>query len=150
MKIAVMNGPNLNFLGIREPGIYGDGTLEGLEDLLKTEAQKYENLELHFFQSNCEGALIDFMQQCYYDQVEGILLNPGALTHYSYALADAIKSISLPVVEVHISNIHARESFRAHSVTAANCVGLVGGFGFAGYQMALQGLIAHLEVSSKA
>lgn len=145
MKIAVINGPNLNFLGIREPHIYGQDTLQDLESMLLKEAGQYKNVVLSFFQSNSEGALIDFMQQCYYDGVEGIIMNPGALTHYSYALADAIKSISIPVVEVHISNIHARESFRSHSVTAASSIGIIGGFGFDGYKMALDGLIKHLN-----
>ena len=144
MKIAVINGPNLNFLGIREPHIYGHETLKDLEQRLETESQKYKGLELSFFQSNSEGAIIDFMQQCYGEGIEGIIMNPGALTHYSYALADAIKSVSIPVVEVHISNIHARESFRSHSVTAASSIGIIGGFGFDGYSMALEGLIKHL------
>lgn len=144
MKIAIMNGPNLNFLGIREPGIYGSGTLKDLETSLTEVAKKYKDIELVFFQSNGEGELIDFMQKCYHEQVAGIVFNPGAYTHYSYALADAIKSISLPVVEVHISNIHARESFRSHSVTAANCIGIIGGFGFKGYEMGLDGLINHI------
>ena len=91
MKIAVINGPNLNFLGIREPQIYGYETLKDLEHMLKNESEKYKAVELEFFQSNSEGALIDFMQQCYYNKVDGIIMNPGALTHYSYALADAIK-----------------------------------------------------------
>lgn len=145
MKIAVINGPNLNFLGIREPQIYGKATLKDLESMLLEEAGNDDSIELSFFQSNSEGLLIDFMQQCYYDKVDGIIMNPGALTHYSYALADAIKSISIPVVEVHISNIHARESFRSHSVTAANSIGIIGGFGFDGYKMALDGLIKYLR-----
>ena len=149
MRIAVINGPNLNFLGIREPQIYGCETLKDLEHMLKNESEKYKAVELEFFQSNSEGALIDFMQQCYYNKVDGIIMNPGALTHYSYALADAIKSVSIPVVEVHISNIHARESFRSHSVTAANSIGIIGGFGFDGYTMALAGLVKYLNQKSK-
>ena len=145
MKIAIINGPNLNFLGIREPQIYGSKTLKDLENMLQNASEQYESVELKFFQSNSEGALIDFMQECYYNKVDGIIMNPGALTHYSYALADAIKSIAIPVVEVHISNIHARESFRSHSVTAANSLGIIGGFGFEGYVMALQGLVKHLQ-----
>ena len=150
MKIAIINGPNLNFLGIREPQIYGSKTLKDLENMLQNASEQYESVELKFFQSNSEGALIDFMQECYYNKVDGIIMNPGALTHYSYALADAIKSIAIPVVEVHISNIHARESFRSHSVTAANSIGIVGGFGFEGYVMALQGLISYLQQKSQA
>ena len=150
MKIAIINGPNLNFLGIREPQIYGSKTLKDLEDMLQNVSEQYESVELKFFQSNSEGVLIDFMQECYYNKVDGIIMNPGALTHYSYALADAIKSIAIPVVEVHISNIHARESFRSHSVTAANSIGIIGGFGFEGYVMALQGLISYLQPKSQA
>ena len=149
MKIAIINGPNLNFLGIREPQIYGSKTLKDLENMLQNASEQYESVELKFFQSNSEGALIDFMQECYYNKVDGIIMNPGALTHYSYALADAIKSIAIPVVEVHISNIHARESFRSHSVTAANSIGIIGGFGFEGYVMALQGLISYLQPKSQ-
>lgn len=144
MKIAVINGPNLNFLGIREPAVYGYETLKDLEEGLKTYSQKKQDIELIFFQSNSEGELIDFLQSCY-NKIEGIIINPGALTHYSYALSDAIKSVSIPTVEVHISNIHAREEFRRHSVTAMNCIGIVGGFGFDGYYMALDGLLRRLD-----
>lgn len=140
MKLAVINGPNLNFLGIREPHIYGNQTLEGLQSQLTTYANT-KNITLTFFQSNHEGEIIDFMQKCYHDKVDGIILNPGALTHYSYALSDAIKSVSIPTVEVHISNIHARESFRQHSVTASSCIGIVGGFGFDSYMLGLDALI---------
>lgn len=145
MKIAVINGPNLNFLGIRETHVYGSLTLKDLENRLEKVSMQYDSVKLKFFQSNSEGTLIDFIQECYYNKIDGIIMNPGALTHYSYALADAIKSVPIPVVEVHISNIHARESFRSHSVTAANSLGIIGGFGFEGYVMALQGLINHLQ-----
>lgn len=149
MKIAVINGPNLNFLGIREPDIYGHETLADLEKDLKRESEKKQNVELVFFQSNSEGKLIDFLQSCYENKVDGIIINPGALTHYSYAIADAIKSISIPTVEVHISNIHAREEFRRHSVTATSCLGIIGGFGLDGYHMALAGLIKKIENQKK-
>lgn len=139
MKIAVINGPNLNFLGIREPHIYGSETLASLEQSLQQEAK-----DLIFFQSNCEGALIDFIQKCYHEGVQGIIINPGALTHYSYALADAIKSVDIPTVEVHISNIYKREAFRSHSVTAASCIGSISGLGFKGYHLALQYLEDYL------
>ncbi|MGL4344907.1 MAG: type II 3-dehydroquinate dehydratase [Cellulosilyticaceae bacterium] len=142
MKIAIMNGPNLNFLGIREPHIYGNATLEGLQNELTTYA-KTKHVTISFFQSNHEGALIDFIQQCHHEGVDGIVLNPGALTHYSYALSDAIKSVAIPVVEVHISNIHARESFRQHSVTASSCIGIIGGFGFDSYKLGIEALIGH-------
>lgn len=142
MKIAVVNGPNLNFLGIREPHIYGHETLEDLKHKLLQIGQTKTDLELVFFQSNSEGELIDFLQQCYYDHIDGIIINPGALTHYSYALADAIKSISLPTIEVHISNIYQREAFRSHSVTAASCIGCITGLGFEGYRVALDVLVS--------
>lgn len=144
MKIAIINGPNLNFLGIREPEVYGHETLADLERGLADYSKATPNLELIFFQSNLEGELINFLQSCYANKVDGIIINPGALTHYSYALTDAIKSISIPTVEVHISNIHAREEFRRHSVTAMSCVGIIGGFGFDGYYMALDGLLRKL------
>lgn len=145
MKIAVINGPNLNFLGIREPQIYGHTTLDDLEQGLSDYSKTLDGVELVFFQSNCEGNLIDFLQKCYYDKIDGIIMNPGALTHYSYALTDAIKSIAIPTVEVHISNIHAREEFRRHSVTAVNCLGIVGGFGLDSYYIALDGLVRQLK-----
>lgn len=140
MKIAIVNGPNLNFLGIREPHIYGNESLEGLQNQLVTYAKSKE-MDLSFFQSNHEGALIDYIQQCYHESVDGIVINPGALTHYSYALSDAIKSVPIPVVEVHISNIHSRETFRQHSVTASNCIGIIGGFGFESYTLGIDALI---------
>ena len=139
MNIAVINGPNLNFLGIREPHIYGHETLQDLEVQLEAYVQG-KGIELIFFQSNTEGALIDFMQQCYHDKVDGIVLNPGAFTHYSYALSDALKSVALPTVEVHISNIYKREAFRQHSVTAQASLGCISGFGFFGYQMGIDAL----------
>lgn len=144
MKIAVINGPNLNFLGIREPHIYGSRSLKDLERLM-TEAIQDKEITLSFFQSNCEGALIDFIQQCYHDQIDGIIINPGAYTHYSYALADALKSIGKPAVEVHISHIHTREDFRKDSVTVASCIGLIEGFGFDSYLIALEALLRHLK-----
>lgn len=144
MKIAVINGPNLNFLGIREPNVYGNSSLSELEKDLMTYGKEKE-LEILCFQSNSEGELIDYLQKCYNDGIDGIVMNPGAYTHYSYALADAIKSIHLPVVEVHISNIHNREDFRKNSVTAASCVGVVEGFGMESYFVGLEGLIRKLK-----
>ncbi|MGL4363229.1 MAG: type II 3-dehydroquinate dehydratase [Cellulosilyticaceae bacterium] len=142
MQIAVVNGPNLNFLGIREPEIYGTKTLDDLEKMLKLYVHDTKKIEINltFYQSNSEGKLIDFLQKCYTDKVDGIVINPGALTHYSYALSDAIKSIMIPTIEVHISNISQREEYRQHSVTANACVGSITGLGFMGYQLAIDAL----------
>ncbi len=137
--ILVLHGPNLNFLGIREPAIYGRETLEDLENLLK-KAGEERDCHLHFFQSNHEGDLIDRLQAAY-GSSDGILINPGALTHYSYALLDALTSVQIPYVEVHISAIEERESFRRHSVTAAGAKALVSGKGFPGYIEALDILL---------
>ena len=143
-KIRVIHGPNLNFLGIREPGIYGNQTMEGINGMLRQKAEEL-SLSLECFQSNSEGAIIDDLQKCYFDGMDGIIINPGAYTHYSYAIRDAIASLSIPVIEVHLSNIHQREAFRHQSVTAAACVGQVCGFGPFGYVMALLAMAERLS-----
>jgi 3-dehydroquinate dehydratase-2 len=130
MKILVLNGPNLNFLGIREPDIYGKSTLKNLEQSV---TETFPNQNIMFQQSNSEGQLIDYLQQAYYDKVDGIVFNPGAYTHYSYALLDAIKSIGIPTVEVHLSDISDREDFRKVSVTLPACVKQFAGKGFNSY-----------------
>lgn len=142
MKLMVLNGPNLNFLGIREKQVYG--TMQ-YEDVCRYITEQAEMLghTVTVLQSNSEGALIDALQQAYYDKVEGIVINPGAYTHYSYALHDAIKGNGIPTVEVHLSNIHAREAFRRTSVTAPACIGQICGFGVFGYVMAMQALARH-------
>ncbi|SMF87678.1 3-dehydroquinate dehydratase [Paenibacillus uliginis N3/975] len=140
-SIWVINGPNLNLLGVREPGIYGSQGLQSIEDRLRKQADT-AGIELTFFQSNHEGAIIDRIHEAM-RQADGILLNPGALTHYSYAVRDAISSVKVPTVEVHLSNIHARESFRHTSVIAPVCVGQISGFGAASYEL---GLIALMDV----
>ena len=142
MKLMVLNGPNLNFLGIREKQVYG--TMQ-YEDACRHITEQAEMLghTVTVLQSNSEGALIDALQQAYYDKVEGIVINPGAYTHYSYALHDAIKGNGIPTVEVHLSNIHAREAFRRTSVTAPACIGQICGFGVFGYVMAMQALARH-------
>lgn len=148
MKIAVINGPNLNFLGVREPQIYGSQSLKDLEDSIRSYGEE-KGIALTFFQSNYEGALIDFIQKCYEEEIDGLIINPAAYTHYSYALADALKSIGKPAVEVHISHIHNREDFRKHSVTAASCIGVVEGFGFDSYLIALEALVRHINKQKK-
>ncbi|MBM7097298.1 MULTISPECIES: type II 3-dehydroquinate dehydratase [Alteribacter] len=135
MKILVLNGPNLNRLGLREPDVYGSKTLSDLQEQLITYG-KGNNISVEAKQSNHEGELIEWIHEAA-GEFDGIIINPGAFTHYSYAIRDAIASIEKPVVEVHISNVHARESFRQVSVTAAVCAGQISGFGFEGYKMAL-------------
>ncbi len=135
MRILIVNGPNLNLLGTREPQIYGTTSME---DFLGTLKAKYAQLDLQYFQSNWEGGIIDRLQQNDYD---ALILNAGAFTHYSYAIADCLKNINLPKIEVHISNIYKREEFRQKSVTAANTDALISGFGLKGYQLAIESLI---------
>lgn len=136
MKILVLNGPNLNFLGIREKGIYGTQDYQALIAMLEEKAKR-EGHELDIYQSNYEGGLIDKIQEAYYNGTEGIIINPGAFTHYSYALRDALSSVQIPKIEVHISNVHKREEFRHRSVTAPVCTGQVVGLGLKGYVLAM-------------
>ena len=138
-KILVIHGPNLNFLGIREKTIYGETSFEALNNLLLKKGMSM-GFKVEVFQSNSEGAIIDCLQKAYYDKVDGIIINPGALTHYSYALRDAIASMDIPTVEVHISNIYKRETFRHQSVTAPSCIGQISGFGINSYILGLHAL----------
>lgn len=134
MEILIINGPNLNLLGKREPEIYGSESFEGYLETLKP---SFPNIQLGYFQTNHEGELIDKLHEVGFS-VNGIILNAGAFTHTSLAIADAIKAIKSPVVEVHISNIHAREEIRHQSLMAKNCVGIICGFGLQSYALALQ------------
>ncbi len=135
-KILIINGPNLNMLGIREPGVYGVETLESLCEKIRKRAKEL-NVEADFFQSNIEGEIINEIHASM-NVYDGIIINPGAFTHYSYAIRDAISSINVPVIEVHISNVHKREEFRHKSVTAPVCKGQICGLGTNGYIYALE------------
>ncbi|WP_442587151.1 type II 3-dehydroquinate dehydratase [Pedobacter sp. AW31-3R] len=137
MKIQIINGPNLNLLGIREPGVYGN---MGFEDYLKELKEKYPAIEISYYQSNVEGELINKLHETGFTY-DGIIINAGGYTHTSVALADAIASIQTPVVEVHVSNIYAREEYRHVSLTGKNCKGVLTGFGMDGYRLAMESLI---------
>ncbi len=136
-SILVINGPNLNLLGVREPSIYGGQSLDEINSLIEAETSGLD-VEIEFFQSNHEGDIIDEIQAAYYDGVDGIVLNPGAYTHYSYAIRDAISSVNIPFVEVHLSDIYSREAFRRESVIKDVCLAQITGLGYSGYVQAVQ------------
>jgi 3-dehydroquinate dehydratase-2 len=139
MKILIINGPNINLLGKREPGIYGSrGFLDYFEEIKK----RYASIEFVYYQSNVEGELINKIHEYGFD-IDGIVLNAGAYTHTSIALQDAIRAVTAPVVEVHISNVHKREEFRHHSFISCACVGVICGFGLDSYRLAIEALIAN-------
>ncbi len=135
MKIAVIQGPNINMLGVREQHIYGPMTMEQIHEQMKNSAEQ-NKVELEFFQSNLEGEIVDKIQECL-GEVDGIVINPAAYSHTSIAIKDALAAVNLPTVEVHISNIYKREEFRQKSITAASSTGLISGFGPFGYHLAL-------------
>lgn len=138
MRIQIINGPNLNLLGKREPGIYGSSSFEAYLDKLR---KTYPEVQIDYYQSNVEGELINKIHEVGFSY-DGIILNAGAYTHTSVALLDALKAVETPAIEVHISNVHKREEFRHHSLISAGCVGVICGFGLDSYRLALEGLLA--------
>ncbi len=143
MRLLLINGPNLNLLGTREPEMYGSFSLEEIEEKLFMKA-KQENIQLDCFQSNCEGALVDRIHQAI-EQVDGILINAGAYTHTSIAIRDALLAVNIPYVELHLSNTYSRENFREKSFLADRALGIVSGFGLMSYHLAMDGLVSHLR-----
>jgi 3-dehydroquinate dehydratase-2 len=141
MNFLIINGPNLNLLGIREKSIYGEVSFETYFENLKS---IYDNINLEYFQSNIEGELIDKIHQVGFDY-EGIILNAGAYTHTSIALGDAIAAVNTPVIEVHISNIHKREEYRTKTLIGKDCLGSIAGFGLDSYRLAVEALLCHLD-----
>lgn len=138
MNITIINGPNLNLLGVREPGIYGN---EGFASYLTKLRNQYPEIAIEYFQSNHEGAIIDKLHEEGFGKSDGIVLNAGAYTHTSLAIADAIAAITTPVVEVHISNVHAREEIRHHSMISRVCGGVIAGFGLDSYRLAVEAFV---------
>lgn len=144
MKFLILNGPNINMLGIREPNIYGKKTYGDLVEYI-TEYARSLNVELEFFQSNSEGELVTAIQKAYFEKIDGIVFNPAAYTHTSVAIADAVKAVGIPTVEVHISDVSAREDFRKQSFVRSACVATVAGQGFASYTQALDILVKQVK-----
>ena len=147
MKILVLNGPNLNMLGIREPEHYGKETYADLENKIKAYCEGKCDVEIK--QSNCEGKLVTMIQNAYFEQVDGIVINPAAYTHTSVALLDAVKSVSIPTVEVHISDVSSREDFRQISYIRRACIDTVSGKGTDGYLLAIDIIIKHIQEEKK-
>ena len=147
MKIMVINGPNINMLGVREPGVYGVQSYSELEEYVEKYAETI-GVETVVMQSNSEGDIIDYIHYAL-GKYDGIIINPGAYTHYSYAIFDALQAVSLPAVEVHISNIHKRDEFRHKSVTAPACIGQICGLGFMGYTLAMDYLVKNIDIEEE-
>ncbi len=144
MKFLVINGPNINFLGIREPHLYGSDTYENLCNLIDDYCSD-KGVQVEFFQSNHEGAIVDCIQKAYYDKIDGIVINPAAYTHTSVAIADAIKAVEIPTVEVHISDVSAREDFRQISYVKATAIKTYAGLGFKGYLNGVDTLMEYIQ-----
>lgn len=144
LRINVINGPNLNMLGTREIGIYGKFTLNNVNEELLSSAKNFKDVAIEFFQSNNEGEIVTYIQNCR-EKSNGIIINPGAYTHTSIAIRDALLAVSIPFVEVHISNVHAREEFRKKSYLSDKAIGVISGFGKSGYIFALKGLVEYLN-----
>ncbi|TAM61579.1 type II 3-dehydroquinate dehydratase [bacterium] len=144
MRIVVLHGPNLNALGTREPAVYGRTTLAEIDAMLAREASAH-GVDVSCEQHQGEGEIVSAIHRAAAEGAQGIVINPGAYTHYSYAIADALRCVTIPAVEVHLSNIHAREEFRNRSVTASACVGIVAGFGAESYSVGLQALMTYLK-----
>lgn len=148
-RVMVLNGPNLNLLGTREPNIYGSLTLEDAANRLHGVAEEL-HVTVDFRQSNHEGELVDWIHEAARAGYKGFVMNPGALTHYSIALRDAIAGVGLPAVELHVSNVHARESFRHVSMTAPVCIAQIAGLGIGGYEWALRGLVEYIKAREES
>lgn len=138
-RVLIINGPNLNLLGVREPGIYGNSSMEAYLETLRS---RFPNYNIEYFQSNHEGEIIDKLHEVGFDEtLKGIILNAGAYTHTSLAIADAISAIKIPVIEVHISNVHAREEVRHHSMISGVCRGVIAGFGLDSYRLGIEAIV---------
>lgn len=144
MKVLVINGPNIDMLGIREVDIYGKNTYANLIEMITSYGEE-KNVVVVPYQSNIEGEIVNEIHNAYFNGFDGIIINPAAYTHYSIAILDAIKAVDIPCVEVHISNIHSRDEFRKTSYTSQGCIGIIAGFGFFGYKMALDALLDNIK-----
>jgi 3-dehydroquinate dehydratase-2 len=149
MKICVINGPNLQLLGTREPDVYGKITLDDIVVRIKNLAKNFKNVGVEFFQSNNEGEIVDEIGNLYKSGCDGMIINPAAYTHTSIAIYDALKAVNIPTIEVHISNIYKRESFRQHSITAGACIGQISGLGIIGYECAFSALVDYIDTNSE-